>query len=207
MVVGFSRFLLRDGLVEDDFEATYVVDALQSGDTQLDNRTISFRAPDSELRTSYKDREYTAVVQNADESKWCVQCTRSLLYSRRLVSHAGTCGRVAYRNLMLVNPEFRKRGIASTIIEREEQQIFRKWDAAEIQAVAALDGPKVWPKTHYGYEAFPDHLLLLKLAYEIDWAQGNVDSTQINSIRDFPDDFWEYFCQQNRQFEIYKVLT
>jgi hypothetical protein len=206
MIQGFTPKLQRDGLSKKRFIDAYTIDNIIIGSSDLDFVEIIFNSVAKNLLTSRDDKSYHVTVKNKNNTDWCVYCIRSLLYNRQLISSYLSRGKVCYRDYLNVSPNYENRGIATTLLQQEESLIFRKWSAIEIQATVALKGAKVWTLPQFGYEIWPEYMSILKLKYLVDWQIGEKPLSEINSMKDFPSDFWDFVLAEQIPFCIYKKL-
>ncbi len=203
---------LRPELCGIDFERTYTLAEPRFSDIDRDLTNICFiklnpERPDRDVVTDSRDVRYKVVLQAIDGASCVCRCQRKFFFNEELYSTGGNQrGRVVYRELIVVEPDFRGRNIARSIILQEEKILFRKWKASEIQLLAAIDGSLVWTNLEFKYKIAPESLYLLREIYKAKYPQGK-PSSEIGSLEDFPEEFWQYAHRNKVTFHLYKPLV
>jgi len=108
--------------------------------------------------------------------------------NKKLLGQTGR-GRVAVRVKFYLRQNYRGRGFARYIVEREEE-LFRGWGAQEIQMPAMELGRWVWTRAKFGYSIPQFDFDALQQRYR-DWQRSEGTGRPVKAARlsDFPREF------------------
>ncbi|HET7890449.1 MAG TPA: hypothetical protein VFL34_02950 [Candidatus Sulfotelmatobacter sp.] len=113
---------------------------------------------------------------------------RWLCNNKKLFSQPGR-SRVAYRVRFYIRGNFQRKGFAH-YISIQEEQLFKRWGATEIQTTAMDDGRWVWTREKFGYRIPVADFQLLQQRY-VEWQRelGRSEVRRADSLADFPKEF------------------
>ena len=201
---------LRPELCPNDFEITYTLSEprfsfIDKNSTDIRFLELNPKRPYWDKVTDDNDIRYKVAFKTFKGISCLRCCKRIFFFDEKLYSADGNQrGRVVHRELIIVEPDYRD--IAESIIRQEEEILFRKWNASEIQLIAAIDGSLVWTNPKFEYKIAPESLSLLKEIYKAIYPQGK-PSSEIGSLEDFPEEFWQYTHKNRVSFHLYKTLV
>ena len=195
---------LRPDVCKEDIEATYSIesrfDYVSDADTAVDRDYLPFldrpRYADNSLPITYKVRihEHDKIL--------CVFCIRQYFSSKRLYSR-GTSGPAILRFKLEVREQRRRGGLAGTIVDQEDSILFRKLNIAEVQVWVTGKGFVTWTRSRFNYEIIGSDMAVLEGEYRREFKdQGRL----IESLRDFPQEFWKYLHGTDIQVIFFKPL-
>lgn len=119
---------------------------------RVKNRLTSMKA---ELlrhnESGYKLVYYVAIFIQENEPILEEDIVRWLCDNKASRGTPGARFKVACRIQFRISQKFQRAGLATYLLEREEQ-VFRKWGAREIQVSAMEDGRWVWTRPRFGYQ-------------------------------------------------------
>jgi GNAT superfamily N-acetyltransferase len=170
---------------EADIRETYLVAPRLGID---DTKTIfSFQVLE---RTADGTRVICQVSFRTDtgESVLDKELERWLCDNKNLLSRPGRA-RVVCRVKFYVRRNFQGSGLAEYIL-RQEEELFRRWGAKEIQVTAMDDGRWVWTRAKFGYGIPVVDFNLLQQAYK-EWQRATNAPVihRADTVADFPRDF------------------
>jgi hypothetical protein len=184
---------------EADVRQSYLVEhrlGIDDGKTTFSFQVLAKTADGT--RVNYQVLFYTDMrepILEKDLERW-------LCDNKKLLGQPGR-SRVAYRVKFYIRGNFQGKGFARYILVQEEE-LFRRWGAREIQVTAMDDGRWVWTRARFGYSVPVADFQFLQQRY-IEW-QREASTTAIKraeTLADFPK---EFLLSSASAFALFKSL-